>query len=413
MASAICALSALVLIRIFSGNRTFSLWNYAAVIPLGLSPYFLGCMVFRYDSPYMALSVLASLVPFLFYRRKSLKAYGIVSFCGQLVMCMTYQASSGIYPMMVVILCFLMWIRGEESKRIFRFFWVSLFVYVEALLIFELLLALFVTETRENVDAAFPELKELFPTIFENYEKYFKTFWNDMKLFWKICIGMILLCFLGTSVWRARRNKFAALGLSLLTLVLSILLMFGVYPLMAKPLYVARTMYGIGVLIAILSVVVVQSCPNRFLSPFTLGKLAITALSWCFFVFSFTFGNALFVQQEYTDMRMQEIIDDLTDLEVMKTGGTVELKVVGSIGYAPVVRNMPSDSKMLKRLLRVQLDDSQTAWGDYLLLNYYGLPVTRASETFGLEELYLESNTTYHAIYTNDTQVLVYLKDLP
>lgn len=41
----------------------------AAVVPLGLSPWFLECFSYKFDSPYMALSVLASVIPFIFGRR--------------------------------------------------------------------------------------------------------------------------------------------------------------------------------------------------------------------------------------------------------------------------------------------------------------------------------------------------------
>ena len=45
------------------------------------------------------------------------------------------------------------------------------------------------------------------------------------------------------------------------------------------------------------------------------GKLAVLALSFCFFLFSYVYGNALDVQARYTDFRAGAAIADLTALE--------------------------------------------------------------------------------------------------
>lgn len=66
IAAFIMGLSAAILIYIISENKKFSWWNIFAVIPLGLSPYFLQCFSYKFDSPYMALSVFASVFPLLF-----------------------------------------------------------------------------------------------------------------------------------------------------------------------------------------------------------------------------------------------------------------------------------------------------------------------------------------------------------
>ena len=52
-------------ISIFS-NNTFSIKTCIASLPIGLFPYFLSNYSYRYDSPYMALSLCISIVPFLF-----------------------------------------------------------------------------------------------------------------------------------------------------------------------------------------------------------------------------------------------------------------------------------------------------------------------------------------------------------
>ena len=51
------AIASGILIYTFSKKDKFSFWNIIAVIPLGLSPYFLECLSYKFDAPYMALSI--------------------------------------------------------------------------------------------------------------------------------------------------------------------------------------------------------------------------------------------------------------------------------------------------------------------------------------------------------------------
>ena len=77
LAVCIMAITGVIVLYIYKNEKKFSIWEVIAVIPLGLSPYFLECLTFKYDAPYMALSVLASVVPLLF-RKKKKTTYSIM-----------------------------------------------------------------------------------------------------------------------------------------------------------------------------------------------------------------------------------------------------------------------------------------------------------------------------------------------
>ena len=96
----IMAASSVCLIRIFT-EKPIGWREAAAAAPLALSPYFLECFSFQYDSPYMALSVLVCLLPF-FFRKRGIRAYALTSVICLILMCMLYQTSSGIYPLVVL-----------------------------------------------------------------------------------------------------------------------------------------------------------------------------------------------------------------------------------------------------------------------------------------------------------------------
>jgi hypothetical protein len=62
------ALTGVILLYLITGRKRYSFLELWATIPIALTPYFLNCLVYKYDSPYMALSVLASVIPLLFSR---------------------------------------------------------------------------------------------------------------------------------------------------------------------------------------------------------------------------------------------------------------------------------------------------------------------------------------------------------
>ena len=68
----------------------------------------------------MALSILASVLPLLFYQKRWMWYSLSVVVC-MLVMCMTYQAASGIFPMFVVLLTLIWYVRKEDLKKIGSF----------------------------------------------------------------------------------------------------------------------------------------------------------------------------------------------------------------------------------------------------------------------------------------------------
>lgn len=97
LAMLIMAVSGILMGYIVYERTTFSGWELAVLSILGLNPYFLGCVSFRFDAPYMALSVLAAVVPLL-CRNRNTAAYVLASGLGILAVCTSYQAAAGVSP---------------------------------------------------------------------------------------------------------------------------------------------------------------------------------------------------------------------------------------------------------------------------------------------------------------------------
>lgn len=137
LAAVIMGLAGTVLICVFSKDKEFSWINVAAVVPLGLSPYFLECFSFKFDAPYMALSVLASVTPLLFINCD--KRLNLLAICsGTLVMCMTYQASSGIYVLGLLFLIASYWNNAVSIKQCMNRFGYSLGAFIVAMLFYRI-----------------------------------------------------------------------------------------------------------------------------------------------------------------------------------------------------------------------------------------------------------------------------------
>lgn len=392
------ALAGIIVTYSITGQKRFSMWTFVALIPLGLSPYFLECMSYKYDSPYMALSILASVFPILLSGLNP-----VLYFCsvvgGILIMCTTYQASSGIFPMMVVLLCSKKWNEGESIKKLLRFSYKSLLGYVMGLLIFKIF---FMESVDSYVQNSIARFDQLIPVTLNNLHRYFEFIRTDFKNEWLYLIILIAIAFVVVMVKDSKRKKYIAFLLSVLTLILLCLMSFGIYPFFNKPLFEPRAMYGFGIFLAYLGVCIAAS--EKLFG----AKIPLLLLSWSFFVFSFTYGNALNVQKQYTDFRIHMVIDDLS---VASWDEDKIVQISGTIGFSPVIKNMPQDYQMINRMVPITFS-GPWYWGQFGFYNYYGLKhvIWDSSVDLTMFDLPILQDTMYHTIKGNDSYILIELK---
>lgn len=404
IAALLMGLSAAVLIYVISENKKFSWWNILAVIPLGLSPYFLQCFSYKYDSPYMALSVFASIFPLLFMKHKKI-VYFLASFIGILMVCTTYQAATGIFPLLVLLISFRRWNNNEKSKDIIKFIILSASAYLAGLIFF----MLFIYQPIESSYVALPSSLSIdyIKLAIKNLAQYFIYVFIDFKRQWLFLIALICIGFVYVCTVNSKRKKILAFFVSILTLIAMSLLTFGLYPLLTDPLYEVRAMYGVGAFLASVAVTV-SSSKKAYLF-----KILCVGLSWIFFVFGFTYANALNEQSKYADFRMTAVIEDLNELDVMKTDSIKTMQITGTIGYSPVIKNMPSSSKMLIRLMPEGFYGG-SYWGGFKFINYYNLKNIvwneDTHEDISEYDLPVLKDTMYHTIKGNDQYILIELK---
>ena len=396
------AAAGIVLLYVFYGRTHFSLWELAAVVPLALNPYFLECLSFRFDAPYMAVSVLAGILP-LVYRQRRTGVYLLASALGILAVCTSYQAATGIFPIAVIALALRMWNSGKTMKETAVFCLKSAAGYLLGLVYFKLVIMK--PADAVYVSNSLPAAAELIPNLVENFKTYYGLILTDLKPFWHGLIGLTAVVYLVLSTAGSRQKKGAALILAALSLVLMLLLCFGIYPVLESTLFSPRAMYGFGVLLTILCVVGAEGWGK------IPAKLPALALSWVFFVFSLTYGNALSLQKDYTEFRIQMVMEDLNDMEVFQSEETVVLRLSGGIGVTPILGHMPQDYNILNRLVPESFaggDDLST----YRFFGYYGLQrsVTVGSPEECPRDMPVVKDGIFHTIRGEGNRLLVELK---
>lgn len=398
----IMAFSGILLLYILYDRTYFTLWEIVAAIPLGLNPYFLECLSFRFDAPYMAISVFAGIFPLL-YRNHKTWVYLLMSMLGVLMVCTSYQASTGIFPIVVILLALRMWNKGMPFRDMMCFCFRSAAGYFLGVLYFKLVIMK--PADAGYVSNALPEASGLIVTVLQNYAIYFSHIFRDFKIFWHLLALLTASSFVYLTLRHTCQKKAAALSISLVALILMLPLCLGIYPMLASPLFSPRAMYGYGVLLTLLCIVTVEGIEYIPL------KVPALVLSWVFFVFSLTYGNALSLQKDYTEFRIHMVMEDLNDLDVFRQSEKTKICLSGRIGMAPVIENMPQNYQMLNRLI-----PETFAGGDdlteYRFYDYYGLDAV--AEVGDTEEctpdMPILKDGIFQTIRGEDNRILIQLK---
>ena len=403
LAALIMAVSGAIVIHILAPDGSL-FWSCTAMVPFALSPYFLQCFSYKYDSPYMALSVLFSVAPLLIYGKEKKKqlAYFFSVLAGTLLVCTSYQAASGIFPMLCIALALKMWNENEELKKIAEFILISVAGYLFAMVIFRLFIVVPV-DFYASTDIV--SLNGIIPALWSNIKTYFTVIIKDFRKIWLILIAIIAVLFVAANAVVSKRGKLASALIALAALAAMAIISYGAYLVLAKPLFDPRGMYGFGVFISVISTAAVAS-ENKIIK---IGRIAAAALAWTFIVFSFEYGNALSYQKEYTEFRIDQVVSSINALEL--EGEEINVQLEGDTGLAPAIENIPADGRMLTNLIPIYFGEDES-WGYAAFLQYRGLERFYHDSSVDLRELDLPllADTELHTIRGDENNLLIILK---
>ncbi|MDR3284361.1 MAG: glucosyltransferase domain-containing protein [Treponema sp.] len=409
------AISCVLLVYLLGNKKIITLSLFASV-PVGLSPYFLQCLSYKFDSPYMALSIVTSIMPFLFIESRII--FIASSILGLLVMCMTYQASSGIYILLTIILCFQNWNRKEKSmKDILKFAGIAMVTFIFTMIFFRVVFMQLYSGY--GVSTAMFSHKYILFGILVNIKQYTVQTIHNFNMVWKIGIVLVCIFFVYHAVKTSKQAKFIACIVSIFVIFALYIMSFGVYLVLETPLFAPRAMYGFGVFIAILCICVTTRAAK-------ISSLSVLALNWCFVVFACIYGNALVDQKRYTDFRAELLLHDLSNLFPDRKKTDMKLQLENDIGYAPIVQKIIKQYPITKELVPIDIDGS-IEWTYYYLLEYFnwgtekmanGKPNTQtvelmaefAKHDFSTMDLPILLDSYYHTIKSDGERILIVLK---
>lgn len=402
LAACVMAVVCVVLYGVMTDEGEMNVWGILSLIPLGVFPLFLQCYSYKYDAPYMALSVLFSVVP-LIYRGRGRIRFAMAVAVGTVLMCTTYQASSGILPMLTVAVLLKQWSQKESARTSVAFVLTAAAGYIVGMLLFRFFLMDATNDsyvnTRISLAAIVPNLTNMFTLI----TKWFTPVWL-------LLMGIIVLGYLYVTVRVSKCNHLLTLVVSVCAVATMLILALGVYIVFENPLLYPRAMYGMGIFLVICCVGVSKSDGQW------VPKAAVFLLGCSFFVFSFTYGNVLKSQKEYTQLRMEQVLSDLKELDLGAQDQKEEkilLRVVGTVGNPKQLEGTFREYPLLEMLTPVQLSDSTWYWGNYQLLHYSGLDdriETANGADFKPLNLPLVVDHAYHTIWADETHILIELK---
>ena len=412
LAIVILSSSVVVLASVFSGfgggeSKRLQIRYVVASLLIAFNPYFLECMSYKYESVGMASSVLFSLVPFLFVSRGRL--FYLISFISVFLMCLSYQASSGIYIMMVIITGLYWFLEngGRSVKDIVKFFICSAVSYLLATGVFYLLSSFLTSGTYRST-----RLSPSPDTAFSNLASYFRIILGDFNLLWLILVAIIMILAVVAMVMKSRRGKALSLVSTLIACAIALVFSYGVYLFLENFAGMPRMMYGIGVFIALMAncaVSVADASHGR--ASRTVFMIPVVMLVWCFFSYAFIYGNALGYQSEYERHYEEMILADLNELFPNRPE-QYELIVSGSVGFCPVVAHVNDLYSINSRLVPVMLSSSDWWWGGFRMTCYYSDSFDKPGEgpAYDVEDYELQKSTMAYDILHNAGSILVQLK---
>jgi hypothetical protein len=322
---------------------------------------------------------------------------------------MTYQVASGIYPMIVLLLCFQDWnSREKTNKEILSFLGIAVTAFCLSTMIYRFFLMKSVESDGFDISTKMLSISQLIPGTLSNIKNYAITIYHDLGIIWKICIVIVLFFFIIKSIYRSEQNKILSFFISIIFIGLFFIVSFGAYSLLVKPSYSPRALFGFGVFLAILCVYIVYNYKKS-------AVVAVFALNWCLFVFAFSYGNALADQARYAEFRIGMLLHDLNTLRLDQNNSDVSIQLKNSIDFAPTVKNIAKHYPIIERLVPTRLGATNIFLYSRYFLDHFNynsniMYIDPSIINFDYINLPTVLDSYYHTINSDGERILVILK---
>lgn len=384
-----------------------------AVVPLiistliGLNPWFLQNVSFRFDSPYMAMSIFFSVLPFLWWDKKS-GMFFITSIISLFLMCNTYQASSGVYIILVLALSFKEITSNENYLASLKKISWSLIAYIVAMLAYVIELKFNPELASRGGNVVIAELKDFPEVILSNSQMYLNTIMEQSSRIWLLLFGLLVFLFVLFNCINSKINPIKNLFFSLLYLIFSSILSYGVFLIFPEKLALAapRYAYGFSIFVSITLILFVGKLASNWLSIITRFLICL----FCYYILSFPFiyASALHYQKEAFERQSILLASNLKDLVNNETKNVYSTMLFKD---SPIFMNTEKNYPILKELVP---PNSVIFWPNQRLFKTYtGLNITIMPlnlDTFEEKDTDVKIDDYYHKIYERDNNLYIFVK---
>lgn len=294
------SLAACILARIFI--RKHSYWGLACATLIGINPFFLESISFKFDAPYMALAVLMAIFPFAFIENRV--KFVLISIPSLLVLYTTYQPQNSIFIILSIFYLLKMFCDDSKISEVLKTILAIGFAFLLPTAVFKFLI---VTEINTYVSSSALSINNLLPGVAKNLINYFLIIYIHF-LDTALAKIVVLLMILFPILMYLKIKNLVKVLLCFFSVVIASLSSYGLYTLLEKPLFEARALNGAGALIAVLLCFLLSY--KGKLSNYVV-KIFGFLIIWNCLVIANTYGNALLVQKEYNDYRLSAMITTL------------------------------------------------------------------------------------------------------
>ena len=340
-------LTSMMILYVLDSTKKFSYFGMLALLPLGLSPYFLENMSYKFDTLNMSFAVFCACLPFMF--RKHNLTFCLMGIASLLLMFCSYQSANSVYILLALFIAFNAVVCSDMSiKEAIKFLALSAVILIVSAIIYKFFI---VKEVDTYVSSSMLPLKELPIGLIKNISHYFQILYSDfVKSGELIFFVFICVCIIFVIAILANKKSLWYFFATMLFLVICLGLSYGLYLVLVKPLFVPRAFNGIGAFVALLLLSTFILLPESTTLK-NLSKICIILFGYFCIIFANAYGNAITKQQEYMIFRANLALNDLLRLGIDSSKMPVYLK--GSIGYAPVTKRLVEKHKVAGRIIPI------------------------------------------------------------
>lgn len=269
--------------------------SFSISLMIGLNPWYMNAVAFRFDNPYMSMSILFALIPFIFWRASKLLFF-IVSFFGVFLMYNTYQASSGIYLLMVLTLLFIDVLGKQGNVKVFlQRGSIGLTSFGLATIAYYLQLRILPTVASYN--SRMIQGNPLGQMI-ENLRVYFETLWSQSANIWIYLFVLVVIFFVIRQLLDSKFSFLSSFFCTISYFTLSFVASYGIYLFLEQPIApnAPRYIYGFAVWIAIMGIVLSTKWSIKVMN--ISKNIVLLALGYYMVSFVFIFSSMLDTQKD-------------------------------------------------------------------------------------------------------------------